>query len=116
MRPTAHRDEVHFPPELGLDQRSHHDVGPFRDRILRHEGEAQAGCGHGKNPIVTLAAINSFHLRAVAGEDIPRKVYLLAIDAVEVALPIEIGDAHCISCCKMMAAPEHDKELLAKQP
>jgi len=70
---------------------------------LRHESEAEAGRDHCQDPIIALAAVDSFNLGAVAGEDIPRKVHLLAIDAIKIALAIEIADAHRVSCRKMMA-------------
>src|SRR6516225_4633638 len=51
----------------------------------------------------------------MASEDIPGMVHLLAIDAIKIALAVEIADAHGISCREVMARPQHDEELLAKQ-
>jgi len=64
MRTSAHGHQAHFAPELGLNQWPHHDIRALRDGILRHEGEAEAGRDHGKNPVVAVAAIHAFDLRA----------------------------------------------------
>src|SRR5260370_11610585 len=97
MRTSAHRHQAHLAPELGLDQWPHHDIRALRDAILRHEGEAEPGRNHGKNPVVAVAAIHPFDLRAVLGKNIARNLHLLAIDAVEVTLAVEITDAHFVS-------------------
>jgi len=60
---------------------------------LRHEGKAEAGRDHGKNPVVAVAAIHPFDLRAVLGKNIARNVGLLAIDPIEVTLAVEVTDA-----------------------
>src|SRR5215813_2965728 len=115
MRTSAHGHQVHLAPELRLDQWPHHDIRALRNGILRHEGEAEAGRDHGKNPIVAVAAIHAFDLRAALGKNIARNVDLLAVDAVEVALAVEITDADLGSVGQPMLATEHDEELFTEQ-
>ena len=93
----------------------HHDIRALHDGILRHEGEAEPGRDHGKNPVVAVAAIYSFDLGAVLGKNIARNVRLLAIDAVEVTLAVEITDADFVSVGQPVPATEHDEELLPEE-
>ena len=80
-----------------------------------HEGEAETGRDHGKNPVVAIAAIHAFDLRAALGKNIARDVGLLAIDAVEVTLAVEITDADLGSIGEPMLATEHDEELFPEE-
>src|SRR6516225_7445278 len=102
-------------PELGLDQWPYHDVRALCNGILRHEGEAEAGRDHGENPVVAVAAIHPFDLRAALGKNIARNVGLLAVDPIEVTLAVEIADANFGSVGQPVLATEHDEELLAEK-
>ena len=115
MRTSAHGHQAHLAPKFGLDQWPHHDIRALRDGILRHEGKAEAGCDHGKNPIVAVATIHPFDLRAALGKNIARKVHLLAIDAVEVTLAVQITDADLGPVGQPMLATKHDEELLTEE-
>ncbi|MGA7486848.1 MAG: hypothetical protein WBW74_07910 [Xanthobacteraceae bacterium] len=82
---------------------------------MRHESESQAGCDHGEDPVIAVAAIDSFDLRAVAGKNVARQIDLLAVDAVEVALAVEVAHAHRIVRSQPMLQTHHDEELLAEE-
>src|SRR5258708_5028735 len=79
---------------------------------MRASVNAEPGRHHGKNSVVAVAAIHPFDLRAVLGKNIARNVHLLAIDAVEVTLAVEITDAHFVSVGQSVLPTEHDEELL----
>src|SRR5262249_48356011 len=92
-----------------------HDIRALRDGILRHEGEAEAGRDHGKNPGVAVAAIHAFDLRPALSKHIARNVDLLAVDPIEVTVAIEITDARRAAVGAPVLATEHDEELFAEQ-
>src|SRR6516164_1582516 len=115
MRTSAHGHQAHLAPELGLDQWPHNDIRTLCNGILRHEGEAEAGGDHGKNPVVAIAAIHPFDLRAALGKNIARNVDLLAVDPIEVTLAVEITGADLGSVGQPVLATEHDEELFAEE-
>src|SRR5436190_24382380 len=115
MRPAPHRDEIHFPPELGLDQWPHDNVRAVADRIFRHEGKAETRRSHGDDPVVALASIDAFHPGTLARENVACDLGLLAIDAVEIALTVEVAHADGIFRGEPVLPPEHNEEPFAKE-
>ena len=82
---------------------------------MRHEGKPEAGRNHRDNPIVAVTAIHALNLRALARENVARKVRLLAINTVEVTFAVEVADADLVLVGEAVLPTEHDEELLPEE-
>src|SRR3974390_1234668 len=87
MGTAPHGDDVYLSPKLSIDDRPRHDALVV-DAEFRQKTEPHASRAHGQNPVVALAAIDGFPTDAVF---LPGEPFIeLAVDAIEVALVVQI--------------------------
>src|SRR5208337_365409 len=112
MGTAPHCDDVDLPPELRIDNRPRHDTLVV-DAEFRQKTEPHASRAHGQNPVVALAAIDSFPTDAVF---LPGEPFVeLAVDSIEVALVAQVLESDGVAFCEMMRRREHDHHALPKE-
>src|SRR3974390_316684 len=112
MGTAPHGDDVHLPPKLRIDDRPRHDAWVV-DAEFRQKTEPHASRAHGQNPVVALTAIDSLPADAVF---VPGEPFIeLAVDAIKVALVVQVLKSDRIMFGEMMGWREHDHHALPKE-
>src|SRR5687767_4550887 len=111
VRAAAYRHDLDGAHDLGIDQRPHAQAR-HGDRVFGDEAEAQASHRHRLHPVVAVGAEHHLHLRAMLTPDAAGMVEELALQAIDVGLPVEVSDAHRVLAVEGMAGADADHEAL----